>query len=125
MSGQLCTEKQFSGNTFVNNAIFSFVFSSRTSAHLSANISGNKPRLLSVVTPCCVGLVFCSPKHGTKETNPKQQSSRGNCCINWRIASKNIELSISPTVPPTSTKQISAKSPFSLIGICETLNIHS
>ncbi len=57
-------------------------------------------------TECWVGLVLSSPvgpMNGMRETWTNATFSRPTSLRNWRIASRNGRLSMSPTVPPTST----------------------
>ncbi len=73
--------------------------------------SGWMPIERSSRTECCVGLVFSSPVGamcGSSETWTKAQLFRPTSCRSCRMASRNGRLSMSPTVPPTSTMTTSA-----------------
>ena len=99
-----------STGTSQNNEIFLFVSSFNLSAHLPTIMSGCKPILRSSFTLCCVGFVFCSfPKSSGMSVTwiRRKSSSLSSLCI-CLIASRNGMLSMSPTVPPISTMQISA-----------------
>ena len=64
-------------------------------------------------TECWVGLVLSSPvgpMNGISETWTNATFSRPTSLRNWRMASRNGRLSMSPTVPPTSTIATSAPS---------------
>ena len=67
--------------------------------------SGEIPIRRSSCTECCVGLVFSSPAtsmYGTSVQWMYITLSRPTWFRNWRIASRNGRLSMSPTVPPIS-----------------------
>ena len=67
--------------------------------------SGEIPIRRSSCTECCVGLVFSSPvtsMYGTRVQWMYITLSRPTWFRNWRIASRNGRLSMSPTVPPIS-----------------------
>ena len=85
---------------------------------LQINTSGLIPSDLSSFTECWVGLVFNSPEasiNGTKVKWTKAQEEVGSSSAICLKASTNGWLSISPTVPPTSTIAISLFWPPSLI----------
>ncbi|VVB69699.1 Uncharacterised protein [uncultured archaeon] len=71
-------------------------------------MSGCSPSSLITFTLCCVGLVFCSPSivEGASVTCTKKMFPDSSY-LSWRMASRKGMDSISPTVPPTSTRQIS------------------
>lgn len=63
---------------------------------------GDSPRDLSTETLCCVGFVFCSPttpRTGTRDTCTQQKFAGPTLNWNWRMASRNGALSMSPTTP--------------------------
>ena len=73
--------------------------------------SGWMPIPLSSLTLCCVGFVLSSPaprRKGISDTWMYITFSSPTWNLNWRMASRNGRLSMSPTVPPTSTTMISA-----------------
>jgi hypothetical protein len=73
--------------------------------------SGWIPIERSSRTECWVGLVFSSPvgpMWGRRETCTNAQFSRPTSWRSCRTASRNGRLSMSPTVPPTSTMITSA-----------------
>ena len=74
-------------------------------------MSGWMPISRSSATECCVGLVLSSPTTpiiGTSVTWMYSTLSRPTSLRNWRMASRNGRLSMSPTVPPTSVMSTSA-----------------
>lgn len=116
----------FSCSVSVSNSSTPLLYSS-FSLHkrYSETIHCSKESILPTFTPCWVGLVFCSPPIlGTKETWQRQKFSRPvflqNCCR----ASRYIALSMSPTVPPTSIKQMSGETPWASTALWDTRLIH-
>ena len=68
--------------------------------------SGWMPMPRSSLTECWVGLVLSSPvaaRAGSSVTWTYSTLSRPTSLRIWRMASRNGRLSMSPTVPPTST----------------------
>ena len=81
-------------------------------------ISGWMPIERSSLTECWVGLVFISPAvlmKGKSVRWTKQEWPRGSSWPSWRMASKNGRPSISPTVPPISTRTKSTSEPSSAL----------
>ena len=86
------------------------------SSQRHSRMSGWMPIERSSLTECCVGLVFISPAvlmKGSSVRWTKQAWPRGSSWPSWRIASKNGRPSMSPTVPPISTRTKSTSSPSS------------
>ena len=72
--------------------------------------SGESPISRSFITECWVGFVFISPLEKTCGSNVRcmiKELKYPTSSDNWRIASRNGKLSMSPTVPPTSQITIS------------------
>ena len=68
--------------------------------------SGWMPIPRSSLTECCVGFVLSSPvaaSCGSSVTWTYRTLRRPTSLRIWRMASRNGRLSMSPTVPPTST----------------------
>ena len=80
-------------------------------------MSGWIPICRNWPTECCVGLVFNSPaafRYGTSVRWMYRQFSLPTSSENWRMASRNGWLSMSPTVPPISVITTSTSSSASL-----------
>ena len=91
--------------------IFSFRWRPMGRSERHTMTSGWRPSERSSFTECCVGLVFSSPvgpMSGISETWTNAQRSRPTSFLSCRMASRNGRLSMSPTVPPTSTINMSA-----------------
>ncbi len=94
-----------SGSTFVNRAIFSRTSFDSGRSERQMSMSGWIPSSSRALTLCCVGFVLISPAdvmYGTSVTWMAMALVRPSMNINWRMASRNGRLSMSPTVPPTS-----------------------
>ena len=79
-------------------------------ADLQTTTSGVIPMRRSSLTECCVGFVFSSPAAsiiGTSVTCTYTTLSRPTWLRSWRMASRNGSDSMSPTVPPISTRTMS------------------
>ena len=128
MFGTSCTLRTRDGSTWQKMPSFFRVASSSSDSPRQTMTSGDRPNPLNSLTPCCVGFVFCSPttpRHGTSETCTRQKFSRFTWNWNCRRASKNTADSMSPTVPPTSTKQTSGAPGRPSVGTRATFSIHS
>ncbi len=91
--------------TSANSAIFSRMSLSSGCLERHTMMSGAIPMRRSSCTECWVGLVFSSPAtsmYGTSVQWMYMTLSRPIWLRNWRIASRNGRLSMSPTVPPIS-----------------------
>ena len=95
-----------STSTSVNSAIFSRISSGTSVSERRTITSGWMPIPRSSLTECWVGFVLSSPvaaRAGSSVTWTYRTLSRPTSLRIWRIASRNGRLSMSPTVPPTST----------------------
>ncbi len=111
MSSASRAETTASGSTSQKRAIFSRIPCDSGSSERATMMSGWIPISRSSATECCVGLVLASPTTpitGTSVTWMYRTLSRPMSLRNWRIASRNGRLSMSPTVPPTSVMSTSA-----------------
>ena len=93
-------------STSVKRAIFSFISCEMKRSQRHSRISGWMPRARSSFTLCWVGLVFSSwaaAINGTSVTCTNRVLSRPCSWRIWRMASRNGNDSMSPTVPPIST----------------------
>ena len=92
--------------TSQNSAILSRISSLTGWSERRTITSGWMPMPRSSLTECWVGLVFSSPvaaSSGSSVTWTYRTFARPTSLRIWRIASRNGRLSMSPTVPPTST----------------------
>ena len=99
----------FSG-TLVNNAILRRSPSGNGCSLRQSSTSGWMPMLRSSFTECWVGLVFSSPAaamYGIRVRCTNIAMSWPRSMRNWRMASRNGSDSMSPTVPPISTRPTS------------------
>ncbi|OPY27136.1 MAG: hypothetical protein A4E31_01274 [Methanomassiliicoccales archaeon PtaU1.Bin030] len=105
-------ETTASKGTSQNREILRFMEYSRGSAALATITSGWIPMERSSLTECCVGFVFCSPTVPSMGTNvvwtKRQFCPLPISVFIWRTASRKGMLSMSPTVPPSSTMHTSA-----------------
>ena len=93
-------------DTLQKRAIFFFISLGRSRSARHSRMSGWIPISSSSLTECWVGLDFSSPAapmYGTSVRCTYRVFSRPTSTLSWRIASRNGRLSMSPTVPPTST----------------------
>ena len=100
-----------SGLTLQNSAILRLRSSSIGSSTRATITSGAMPMACNSLTECCVGFDLNSPdacRNGTSVTWTNRQLLRPTSQENWRMASRNGWLSISPIVPPISVMSTSA-----------------
>ena len=100
-----------SNGTSVKRAIFSRTSSLTGWSERTMITSGWMPMPRSSLTECWVGLVLSSPvaaSDGASVTCTYSTLVRPTSLRIWRMASRNGRLSMSPTVPPTSTMTTSA-----------------
>ena len=97
-------------STLQKSAIFFFISSGIERSARQRRMSGWMPISRSSLTECCVGFVLSSSEaamYGTSVTWTLIAFPRPTSCRNWRIASRNGSDSMSPTVPPISTRTTS------------------
>ncbi len=107
-SGALMTASR---GTSQNRLILRRAASSMGRSLRTTMASGTIPRLRSSATLCWVGLVFISslgPMKGARVTWIEAELPGPTSLRNWRTASRNGRISMSPTVPPTSVMITSA-----------------
>ena len=113
-----CIEITLLFGTEQNNAILFFSSFGNSLSERQIKTSGLMPSDLNSFTECCVGFVFSSPEafiKGTSVKCTKAHDEFGNSRAICLSASTKGWLSISPTVPPTSTMAISLFKPPALI----------
>ena len=94
-----------STDTSAKRAIFSRMSRESVPRERHTTTSGAIPMRRSSCTECWVGFVFSSPAtsmNGTSVQWMYMTLSRPTWFRNWRMASRNGRLSMSPTVPPIS-----------------------
>ncbi len=97
--------------TLVNSAILRRSASGRARSDRQSRMSGWMPMDRSSFTECCVGLVFSSPAapmYGTSVRCMKIERCSPSSIRICRMVSRNGSDSMSPTVPPISTRHTSA-----------------
>jgi len=107
-----------SGLTLQNRAIFSFISLVIFFSVLQIKMSGWIPTSLNALTLCWVGFVFTSPEALTKGRSVRWTYKTfwgPKSTLNCLMASRKGRLSMSPTVPPTSTIATSTPLPKPLI----------
>ncbi|MNF97346.1 hypothetical protein D3C84_801730 [compost metagenome] len=98
-------------STLVNRAILRREETSTGWSERQISTSGCRPMERSSLTECWVGLVLVSPAvamYGTRVRCISMARLEPTSTRNWRMASRNGCDSISPTVPPISTRATSA-----------------
>ena len=97
--------------TLVKSAILRRSPSGSGRSERQSRTSGWIPIERSSFTECCVGFVFSSPAarmYGTRVRWMKSDSRSPSSILICRMVSRKGSDSMSPTVPPISTRQISA-----------------
>ncbi len=97
-------------STLQKRAIFFFISSGIERSARQRRMSGWIPIERSSLTECCVGFVLArrsAAMYGTSVTWTLIALPRPTSWRNWRIASRNGSDSMSPTVPPISTRTTS------------------
>mmetsp|Transcript_133332 Transcript_133332/g.385902 ORF Transcript_133332/g.385902 Transcript_133332/m.385902 type:complete len:236 (+) Transcript_133332:773-1480(+) len=105
-----CKDTMLDSGTWQSTANFLSVASSNAFSDLQRRKSGFSPTSLNILTDCWQGLVFCSaivPMVGTMPKWQMQKFSGPTLNISCCIASRNMEMSMSPMVPPNSIRHTS------------------
>mmetsp|Transcript_29960 Transcript_29960/g.67993 ORF Transcript_29960/g.67993 Transcript_29960/m.67993 type:complete len:248 (+) Transcript_29960:778-1521(+) len=123
-----CRDITHSGGTWQNKESFWRTAASTGFSERHMRMSGMRPASRSSLTECWQGFVFCSPVAPMTGSIPKwimrklSLPARKLSCCN---ASRYTALSMSPTVPPSSTRQTSGHWPELSTGLFATSAIHS